>query len=494
MSGVPSMFASAVSRNRDSTKSPSYLKRNSKSDGSYRLKADNILAAVDGAIKDGATDKAKSKKASRERSKSRTRSKSADRRLRDRHEARKAKDARNESEENESSIRSIRSVIKNSPRKTYSPKVPGWKARNSVSNTSPIAPPLTSTVPDGLYDKLAKAKKDKKKEKKEKKKAKKEMKKEKKRREKEQQLRNMSAQNNGFDDAILRNSQRNNDLISRRESLLTNGAILRDSQRNNDLLLRHSQRPVQYDHSEESLANLRRQVQETKNRLKNFDKDTIQQYQDMKKEYTTAKDDIKFRLMRLINAQGKKNDAAFQEYRRIVDEKQKELDDLRLANRNLRTTLKKVPNQKSELIRSNQQLEEANEEVAGHIKGLEKFYKKLQTDQEKLLKASDKCKNEYLPRYRQQQWESKNHVDSETKMKTLYRDCIVKIANHIENSGQSKLVEKISSMVLEVEGEVNPKFDPKALTGDDLSSSDDDDSSSDDSISISSSESESDSD
>jgi len=335
---------------------------------------------------------------------------------------------------------------------------------------------------ESIFQKLAKAKK----EKKEAKKAKKAMKKEKKMKE---QSKDTVAQNNELE--ILRHSQRNNDLM-----------LSRHEPRNSDLMMsRHSHSPSIYEDSEalqhdENIANLRKQVQEMKSRLENFDRDTKQQYANMKKEHSSEKQDMKIRLMKLINAQGKKNDAAFQEYKKIADNRQKELDVLRVANRGLRATLEKVPQQKAEVILSNQRLEEANEEVARVTKSLEKFYKKLQTDHEKIVRASDKCKNEYLPRHRQQLWESGNHVDGETKMKNLYRDCLLKIANHVDSSGQRELYDQISSMVLEVEEAANPKFDPKVLSRGDIKYDlDDDDSCSsiDDSISISSTESESDS-
>jgi hypothetical protein len=44
---------------------------------------------------------------------------------------------------------------------------------------------------------------------------------------------------------------------------------------------------------------------------------------------------------------------------------------------------------------------------------------------------------------------------------------MVKIAKKIEKSKQADLIEEISSVVLETEGEINPKFDPKLLFGDD---------------------------
>merc|ERR1711935_1133782 len=192
------------------------------------------------------------------------------------------------------------------------------------------------------------------------------------------------------------------------------------------------------------------------------------------------------------HAQGKKNDVKYQAYKKIVDEKQNEIDELRSANQKLRTTIQKLPRQMSEVIFSNHSLEEANEEVASHIGGLVNFTEKLQTDHDRFIHSKDKCKNEYLPRHRQQLWDSRQYLESETKIKTFYRDCIIKITKQIEKSRNVRLIEQISSMVLETEGEVNPKFDPGFLSSenggfDDSSSSDYDENDSSDSSDSSSS-------
>lgn len=227
--------------------------------------------------------------------------------------------------------------------------------------------------------------------------------------------------------------------------------------------------------------------------LENVGRVSKRELADMENEFVNTKETTKYRLMKEINSQGKKNDVKYQKYKNVVDEKQKEIDDLRSANQKLRASIQKIPKQMAEVIFSNQSLEEANEEVASHIKGLEMFDKKLQTDQEKYIKSSDKCKNEYLPRYRQQLWQVGQHSESESKTKNSYRDCIIKITKKIETSRQANLIEEISSMALETEGEVNPKFDPKFLSAenfgsDDISSSDSDDTNSTDSSSSSDSD------
>mmetsp|Transcript_915 Transcript_915/g.1933 ORF Transcript_915/g.1933 Transcript_915/m.1933 type:complete len:632 (-) Transcript_915:352-2247(-) len=265
-----------------------------------------------------------------------------------------------------------------------------------------------------------------------------------------------------------------------------------------DLILRNTQTPTKSDAADAMVGtprfNLRKKVEETQKQLDNVAQVSRQEVSDLGREFANTKESIRFRFMKDVHAQGKKNDAKHQEYKKVFDEKQKEIDELRSANQKLRTTIQKLPKQMSEVIFSNHTLEEANEEVAGHIGGLEKFSKKLQADQARLIHSSEKCKNEYLPRYRQQLWDSKQHLEAETKIRNLYRNCIIKITKQIEKSRQVDLIEEISSMVLETEGEVNPKFDPKFLSSEHIESDDSSSSDGDDNTSSASSSSSSDSD
>ena len=521
---VPSLFAS-VSR-KHGNQSPSYLKR------SIGRQKPNVLASVDHAIEDGATDRAKQrafadrntsqapvpssfkkssssgnlKTAARERSRTKSpgnsyprRSKSTDNKGYRIKGVRKVKsqsmgpnsvmNPTQTMDSDNNSIRSIRSLVKNSPRRTESPSIPAWKSRlqNQARNASSISekPRSKSPKPEtpksgnrivrkkesnpspfSLQPPLAREEpKEQKKEKKEKKEKKDKKKKKKKAKDKEE------AAYEGSEGALF-----NND----------------------DLKRRNTQNPVkkieEMDLGEKSIANLRRQLEETENKVKDIKRSTMQEISDMEKECNSTKEAIRFRIMKCIHAQGKKNDEKFAAYKEIVDAKQKDIDDLRAANQKLRSTIRKLPKQMSELIFGNQSLVEANEEISGHVEGLSLFDKKLQADQERLYQSSDKCKNEYLPRYRQQLWEGRQHLDSETKTKNLYRDCIIKITKKMEKSKQVSLMEEVASMVVETEGEVNPKFDPQFLDkGDyDVSSHAYDDS--DSSVSSYSSSSSSDSD
>jgi len=470
--------------------SPSYLKR------SVNRQKANVLASVDHAIEDGATGSAK-KKAYASRSQSpgklpksgssgnlkgdarerattkstRTprRSKSIDNKGYRVKGVRKVKaksmdpsaagNASAALKPDDNPVRSIRSIVKDSPKRTDSPltpSTPAWKARLQNRSKSPSASKSTSgrtpkstkrtskksepnpfSLQPPFASEEAKAQKKEKKQKKDKKKKDKKKKK-----------------------------SKDKEVVEGSEGLFNNDDVKR----------RNAQNPVkkvEEDLAGARIADLRRQVEEAKTRLQNIGRDTKQELSDMEKDYNSTKDAIRIRIMKCIHAQGKKNDEKFQAYKAVVDAKQKEIDDLRAANQRIRSTIQKLPKQTADMLFSNQALEEANEEIAGHIEGLGKFDKKLQADQEKLIHSSNKCKNEYLPRYRQQLWEGKQHLDSEIKSKNLYRDCIIKITKKLEKSKQVSLMEEVASMVVEVEGEVNPKFDPEFLssTGDDYDTS-----------------------
>ncbi len=509
---VPSLFANVSSTKH--SQSPSYLKRSVN-----RQKVRSVLASVDHAIEDGATNQAK-ERASAERAASqapvpadkvrkssssgnlqareRTRSKSAGARgprrskSTDNKQSRmrvnqkvksksmdpgQAMEARNSLISDDNSVRSIRSLVKNSPKKNSPAANPAWKTRLSKqgkltrtpkSSKSPkrtpksskrvlrkkeadpnpfLAPPLTGDDP--------------KKEKKEKKEKKKKDKKKKRSKDKDVTMLEVSERVFNNDDAKMRTQ------------------------------IPLKMEPI--DPGEKRLADLRREVEETKAKLQNMRSSTNQEISDMEKDHNNTKEAVRLRIMKCIHAQGKKNDEKYKAYKEVIDAKQKDIDDLRSANQRLRNTIQKLPKQMSDLIFANQGLEEANKEIAGHIEGLSKFDKKLQDDQERLYHSSGKCKNEYLPRYRQQLWEGKQHLDSETKTKNLYRDCIIKITKKLEKSKQVSLMEEVASMVVETEGEVNPKFDPEFLStegGISESESDDDDDSSASGYSSSSSESD----
>jgi hypothetical protein len=106
-----------------------------------------------------------------------------------------------------------------------------------------------------------------------------------------------------------------------------------------------------------------------------------------------------------------------------------------------------------------------------------------------LEESNSQCRDKFLPRYRQELYERKYYSEGESRIKVLYRDCMLKIAKHVEKSRQTKLWEDINSLVIETEVDVNPKFDPRHLFA---GESDSDDSSSSDSSDSDDSDSDSD--
>lgn len=244
-----------------------------------------------------------------------------------------------------------------------------------------------------------------------------------------------------------------------------------------------------------AMDHLRQELEETQKKIENAGLETKIQLADMKKELAMEKESLRLKFMKDIHAHKKVNDKQGKEHQKLVDQEQQAIDEIRAANQKLRATLEKLPKQIAEVTASNKSLEKANEDIAGHFDELAKFAKKLQADQDRLKESSTKCKDDYLPRYRQELWERQQFLSAETKIKNLYRDTMIKITKKVDKTNQADLIEEIATMVLETEGEVNPKFDPKLLfAGDDKSdggsNSDSDDSSSSDSDSASDSDSD----
>jgi hypothetical protein len=212
------------------------------------------------------------------------------------------------------------------------------------------------------------------------------------------------------------------------------------------------------------LDRLRKELEDT---TKKFESVTINakiELADMKKEFNLEKETLRIHYMKDIQSHKKANEQADKEHQKIVEREQAQVEELKAANAKLRTTLKKLPMQMAEVTLSNEALSKANEDIAGHFAELAKFAKKLQADQDKLQESSQKCKDEYLPRYRQELWDRQQHLNAETKIKNLYRECMIKIHHRIDETNHVGLIEAVATMVLETEGEVNPKFDPKFLS------------------------------
>ena len=226
------------------------------------------------------------------------------------------------------------------------------------------------------------------------------------------------------------------------------------------------------------------QIKETEKRLAasmtnhKLQKADLKKLVDRRKESLT---DVYEGRMEARVRMGAKLDKTFQ---KAYEDEQKIVESLRKENKRVRGEVNKLPRQINETKNSIVSIEAANKEIEEHLESLGKFAKKLERDHEKLQASSTKCRDEYLPRYRNELRSREAHIDIETSIKNLYRNCILKISRHVK---KPELQEAINEMILETEADVNPKFDPAVLF-DSESDSDDSDSDSDSTSSSSSSD------
>jgi len=231
---------------------------------------------------------------------------------------------------------------------------------------------------------------------------------------------------------------------------------------------------------------LRAKIKETEQAIEKSRLDAKIQMGDMKRNFESEKERLRSSFAPRINAQKKQNEKEDKKNQKLMDEDKKIVDNLREENKRLRATKERIPKQIAEVKQNSASLESANEEIAGHFEQLNTFAKKLQLDHNRLNESNLQCREQYLPRYRQELWERQTHLDSETKIKNLYRNCVRKIRKQMEKSKQADLLEEVNEMVLATEAEINPKFDPKLLFADDSDKSSSSSSSSDDDSSVSS--------
>lgn len=223
---------------------------------------------------------------------------------------------------------------------------------------------------------------------------------------------------------------------------------------------------------------LRENIKETEKNLQSSQIASRLQLAELRKSFEKDKDSMRDMFEEKIVEQRRVNQKQDREHQKALDEEKKIVENLRAENKRLRATAEKTPRQIAETKQANAALEEANKEIAGHFEGLSKFTKKLQADHDRLTESSAQCRDEFLPRYRLELRERQMHIDVETKIKALYRDCAIKIAKHVGESRKAGLLaETINTIVLETEASVNPTFDPKVLFASDSESSSSGDSS-----------------
>lgn len=239
--------------------------------------------------------------------------------------------------------------------------------------------------------------------------------------------------------------------------------------------------PGDLDPSITDAASLRQRIQETEKLLEATKLNAKLQMGELRKSFENAKNSMKLVFEEKISVHRRINMKQDQQHKKVMDEGKKIVENLRSENKTLRETKDKYPQQIAAVKKSIASLESANEEVSKHFTELHAFTRKLQADHNKLFESSEQCKNEYLPRYRNELRERQLFLDTETKVKMLYRDCTIRIAKHIEKRKKPELTAMVNDMILETEATVNPKFDPRLLFASDSDSSSSSDSSSDDS-------------
>lgn len=215
--------------------------------------------------------------------------------------------------------------------------------------------------------------------------------------------------------------------------------------------------------NDKSVEELREELSEVSKRLKSIESETSNELAEMQKDVDEKKKKLKKDFGKQIDAAKKSNQKEDKKIKKENDESQKIVEGLREENKKLREQKGRYPKQIKEVLASNESLKKANEEVAGHFKSLSTFSKKLQKDHNRLVRSSDECRNKYLPRYRTELRERKDYIAVETKVKNLYRDAMIRICNRVVQTRDPQLIEDVSTTAIEVEGELNPSFDPKIL-------------------------------
>jgi hypothetical protein len=221
-----------------------------------------------------------------------------------------------------------------------------------------------------------------------------------------------------------------------------------------------------------SAEEVRQELDEVQKKLKNVPLDKQMQLADMKTETDAKKKELDNEFGAQIEAERKANAKQNKTHQQLHDEAQKITEKLREENKRLRAQKDKYPKQIKDVSALNDGLTKSNKEVSNHFESLTRFAKKMTNDHNRLQKSNDECKEKYLPRYRTELRERKDYIDTETRIKDKYRDTMIKLCNRVIQTRHPKLIEQISTMVIEIEGELNPKFDPKILFADESDESD----------------------
>lgn len=251
---------------------------------------------------------------------------------------------------------------------------------------------------------------------------------------------------------------------------------------------------------------LRQELDEVKKKLKESKESKTKVLSEMEQNVKDRKKELKDTIGTQIDGRRKEKERHERHHGQIQAGAQKIMAKLREENHGLRATTTKFPRQNKELKRTNNAYDRTTQQILMQNDALQQFCDKLQFDQDKLQMSSNIHRDEYIPFYRIEIREKQKQVDLEKKIRNLYREAMVKVCKRIMNTRELDLIETVSIIISEVEGEFNPSFDPSVLfvredgtkakdsDSDSDSDNDDDDSSSSSSSDSSAAESKSDSD
>jgi len=250
---------------------------------------------------------------------------------------------------------------------------------------------------------------------------------------------------------------------------------------------------------------LREELDEIKKKLKESKESREKKLIEMEENVKQRKKELDDTYGTEIDGRRKEKEKHERHHNQIQAGAQKIMAKFRDENHGLREKTTRFPRQNKELKRTNNAYDRTTQQILMQNNALQQFCDKLQYDQDKLQMSSNIHRDEYIPFYRVAIREKQEEVDLEKKIRNIYREGMVKVCKRIMNTRELDLIETVSMLISEVEGEFNPSFDPSILfvredgtkakdsDSDSDSDSDDDDDSSSSSDDSSGEESKSDS-
>lgn len=208
---------------------------------------------------------------------------------------------------------------------------------------------------------------------------------------------------------------------------------------------------------------LRQELDDVKKKLKESIESSKQKLSEMEQTMKDRKKDLDDTFGSEIAGKKKLKERHERHHNQIQAGAQKIMAKLRDENHGLRATATKFPKMNKELKRTNNAYHRTTQQILMQNDALQQFCDKLQYDQDKLQMSSDIHRDEYIPFYRIEIREKQRQVDLEKKIRDIYRESMVKVCKRIMNTRELDLIEVVSVLISEVEGEFNPSFDPSVL-------------------------------